>query len=368
MLILGIETSCDETSAAVVRDGREVLSNVISSQVPLHQKYGGVVPELASRRHLELILPVIREALDRAGTRLDEIGLIGVTRGPGLIGALLVGISAAKALALVREVPLMAVNHLRGHLCANFLQTVNPPPSGGSAGGPVGGPFGGEGLFPLVGLIVSGGHTDLVRMRGHTELDLLGSTRDDAAGEAFDKVARIIGLGYPGGPLIDRLAKDGDAEAVRLPRAFLEEGSFDFSFSGLKTAVLQYWRRANGGRPADLNDPRERRLAADLAAGFQAAVTDVLVDKSVAALKATGCRRLLLAGGVAANSALRRAFEAASAAEGFDLSYPDPILCTDNAAMIAAASYYEYRAGPAENSRLGGWDLGFNAVSDLPLT
>lgn len=349
-LTLGIETSCDETSAAVVEDGRLIRSNVIASQVPLHQKYGGVVPEIASRKHLEAALPVVREALEQAGATLDEIDLVAVTQGPGLVGALLVGLSLAKGIALGRGLPLVGVHHLRGHIYANFLEAAKDAALAHAAS-----PGAGNPEFPFVCLIVSGGHTDIAYLRDHGHLELLGSTRDDAAGEAFDKVARVLGLPYPGGPHIDRLAQQGRPEAVPLPRARLEEGSLDFSFSGLKTAVLQWVRsQTAGGR--ELDD----QARADLAASFQQAVADVLVEKTLAAAEQTGCRQLVLAGGVAANSALRRRMGALAGARGLRLHYPPLALCTDNAAMIAAAAYYAWRQGRTS-------PLDINAVADLPL-
>lgn len=316
--ILGIETSCDETSAAVVRDGIEILSNIISSQVDVHRKFGGVVPEVASRKHLELINPVIRESLETAGVSFAELDAVAVTYGPGLVGALLVGVAAAKALAYALNIPLIAVNHLEGHVYANFL--VEP-----------------DLLFPALCLVVSGGHTSLVLMPGHGKYRVVGSTRDDAAGEAFDKVARALGLGYPGGPLIDKLADDGEEGAVVFPRAYLEEGSLDFSFSGLKTAVINYMHRS--AQEGALVRPE------DLAAGFRRAVVDVLVDKTIMAAKRYGVQTILLAGGVAANRLLRAELARRAKEEGRRLIFPPPALCTDNAAMIACAGYYRYLRG-----------------------
>lgn len=330
-LILGIESSCDETAAAVVRNGRVVLSNVIASQVDLHKKYGGVVPEIASRKHLEAILPTIREALEQAGVAMEQIDAIAATYGPGLVGTLLVGLSAAKALAWALDKPLIGVNHLQGHISANFLAEELPE-------------------FPLVCLVVSGGHTDLIYMTGHGQMELLGRTRDDAAGEAFDKVARSVGLGYPGGPQVERLAEKGDPDAVPLPKA-QTEGLYDFSFSGLKTAVLQYAQRTG-----PLNDQQR----ADLAAGFQKAVTRALAEKTLRAARAKGVRQVILAGGVAANGALRRAMRETLEPAGIRLGYPPPILCTDNAAMIAAAGHYLWAAGVQS-----GLDL--NAIPGLGL-
>ena len=330
-LILGIESSCDETAAAVVADGRRVLSNVIASQIDLHARYGGVVPEIASRQHLESMLPTIQEALSEAGVGLSDLDAIAVTRGPGLIGTLLVGLSAAKALAFATGLPLVGVNHLAGHIYANFL--VEPPP-----------------VFPFVCLIVSGGHTDLVYLRSHSEHELLGRTRDDAAGEAFDKVARVLGLGYPGGPQVERLAAAGDPTAVAFPRAYLDD-SLDFSFSGLKTAVLQRVHK----HPPD-SDPAR----AALAASFQAAVVEVLADKLIRAARSKGAPQVLLAGGVAANGALRSAVAARAARAGLRFGFPPPLLCTDNAAMIAAAGYYALQAGQVDA-------LDLNADASLPL-
>lgn len=314
--ILGIETSCDETSAAVVVDGRTIKSNIISSQVDVHRKFGGVVPEVASRKHLELINSVIQEALDEAGASFADLDAVAVTYGPGLVGALLVGVAAAKAMSFGLDIPLIGVNHLEGHLFANLL--VEPEPD-----------------YPLVCLVVSGGHTDLVLMYGPGRYRLLGATRDDAAGEAFDKVARVLGLGYPGGPLIDKLAESGDQQAVTLPRSYLEDGSLDFSFSGLKTAVINYIHRAEQ-RGEAIN-------RADLAASFRRAVVDVLVDKALLATRDHGVKTLLLAGGVAANKLLREELAARAGANGLQLIYPPPVLCTDNAAMIACAAYYKFQ-------------------------
>lgn len=332
-LILAIETSCDETSAAVVRDGVDVLSNIISSQIDVHKKFGGVVPEVASRKHLELINGVIREALDSAGIDFGWLDAVAVTSGPGLVGALLVGVSAAKAISYARDIPLIAINHLEGHIYANFL--ANP------------------GLeFPLICLVVSGGHTDLVIMKGHGNYRVVGRTRDDAAGEAFDKVARTLGLGYPGGPLVDRLAAVGNPSAIPLPRAYLEEGSLDFSFSGLKSAVINYLHRARL-KGEEVNP-------ADLAAGFQKAVVDVLVDKTLEAVEQFRARTVLLAGGVAANRLLRESMREAAKKRGLRLVYPPGVLCTDNAAMIACAAYYRYLRGDFS-------DLALNAVPGLEL-
>lgn len=346
---LGIETSCDETSAAVVEDGRLILSNVIFSQVDLHARYGGVVPEIASRRHLEVVVLVIEEALRQSGVARSNLDLIAVTYGPGLVGPLLVGVSLAKALAYGLERPLIGVNHLEGHIFANFLAekggssadwgwAAKPSNSGGT-----------DSPWPLICLVASGGHSDIIYMTEPGEYELLGKTRDDAAGEAFDKVARLMGLGYPGGPLIDRLAQEGNAGAVPLPRAHLGEGSLDFSFSGLKTAVWHY-----------LQGPGRGAALADLAASFQLAVADALVEKTLAAASQRGVKRILLAGGVAANSALRRLLTERAAPQGITVSYPPPLLCTDNGAMIAGAGFYAWRRGERSSLEL-------NAVPNLVL-
>jgi N6-L-threonylcarbamoyladenine synthase len=315
-LVLGIETSCDETAVAVVRDGTEILSSVVSSQVDLHARYGGVVPEVASRAHTELLVPVTAQALVEAGVDGREIAVVAATSGPGLVGALLVGISAAKAFALTWQVPFVAVNHLEAHLYAALLEEPDLE-------------------FPLVVLIVSGGHTMLVEMLDHGEYRLLGETLDDAAGEAFDKVARYLGLGYPGGPAIDNAALDGDPTAIRFPRA-MGDGGLDFSFSGLKTAVVNHVR--------DNPDVSTE----DVAASFQAAVVDVLVAKSRRAAEAVGARALALGGGVAANTLLREQFLGACADDGIQGFIPTRSMCTDNAAMIASAGWYRYqRLGPS---------------------
>ena len=333
ILTLGIESSCDETAAAVLRGGRELLSNVISTQIPLHRKYGGVVPEIASRRHIVNVMPVIDEALRNAEVALPDIDQIAVTCGPGLVGALLVGVSAAKALAFARNVPLIGVNHLEGHIFANFLSHTELTP-------------------PFMALVVSGGHTALIHVIRYNHFVLMGQTRDDAAGEAFDKIARVMGLPYPGGPEIDKLAAVGDEDAVDFPRALREKGNYEFSFSGLKSAVLNY-----------LNEMKMKNMEvnrADVAASFQKAVIEVLVQKSFEALSETNLDTLVLAGGVAANSALERRLREASAEHGIHFYYPDKILCTDNAAMIACRGYYQSRAGIFSDLRL-------NAVPGLSL-
>jgi N6-L-threonylcarbamoyladenine synthase len=316
MKVLGIETSCDETAAAVVEDGVKILSSKIASQVDIHRRFGGIVPEVASRQHLLSIVPVIEEALRESGSSLDEIDLIAVTIGPGLAGSLLVGTNVAKAIALSRNIPLLGINHIEGHIYSNWLSGECP-------------------IFPSVCLVVSGGHSDLILMKGHGDYILLGRTRDDAAGEAFDKAARILGLGYPGGPSIDKASKQGTT-TLKLPRAWIK-GSNDFSFSGLKTALL---RMAEAGKIDSL---------ADAAASFQEAVVDVLVTKTAATARNHSVHRVLLAGGVAANTLLRHRLKEASPVP---LLLPPPILCTDNAAMIAACGFFQFEAGKRD-----GFDL-----------
>ncbi|WP_027364159.1 tRNA (adenosine(37)-N6)-threonylcarbamoyltransferase complex transferase subunit TsaD [Desulfotruncus alcoholivorax] len=313
--ILGIETSCDETSVAVVENGTIVKSNIISSQIEVHQKFGGVVPEIASRKHLELINVVVKQALDKAATGFGQINAVAVTYGPGLVGALLVGVAAAKAIAFGLDIPLIGINHMEGHVYANML--AHPDPE-----------------FPIICLVVSGGHTDLVLIQSHGSYQLVGSTRDDAAGEAFDKVARVLGLGYPGGPQIDTLAAMGDDKAIAFPRAYLEENSLDFSFSGVKTAVINYLNQCKQ-KGIPVNKP-------DVAASFRRAVVDVLVDKTIQAAKSFDTKTIMLAGGVAANKLLRDELSNRTASMGLDLLAPPPILCTDNAAMIACAAYFKY--------------------------
>jgi N6-L-threonylcarbamoyladenine synthase len=314
--ILGIETSCDETAAAVVEHAALVRSSVVASQIDRHARFGGVVPEIASRAHLELITPVVAQALVEGGVADSEVEAVAATAGPGLIGSLLVGVSAAKALALVWGVPFVAVNHLEAHLYASFLEEPTLE-------------------LPLVVLLVSGGHTMLVLMEGHGRYKVLGTTIDDAAGEAFDKVARFLGLGYPGGPVIDRLSGEGDPEAIRFPRAMLDAG-YDFSFSGLKTSVVNHVRR------------HPEVATADVAASFQEAVVDVLVTKAIRAARAVGARGVCLGGGVAANSSLRQRFTAAASADGLRAFVPSRAMCTDNAAMVAAAGWWRLRAdGPS---------------------
>ena len=333
ILILAIESSCDETAAAVVKNGREVLSNVISSQIELHTLYGGVVPEIASRKHIEKINQVIESALSEAGVTLEEIDAIGVTYGPGLVGALLVGVAEAKAIAYAAQKPLIGVHHIEGHIAANYIEHKELEP-------------------PFICLVVSGGHTHLVCVKDYGSFEIIGRTRDDAAGEAFDKVARAIGLGYPGGPKIDKIAKEGNPNAIEFPRARVEDAPYDFSFSGVKSAVLNY---LNGCQMKGVNYNQ-----ADVAASFQKAVTDVLVTNAMHAVDEYGMKKLAIAGGVASNSALREAVRYACEQNGVKLYYPSPILCTDNAAMIGTAAYYEYVKGVRH-----GWDL--NAVPNLRL-
>ncbi len=319
MLVLGLETSCDETAAAVVADGRRVLSSVVATQFELHAQYGGVVPELAARRHLENLLPVISGALDQAGVRLADLDGVAVTQGPGLIGALVIGMAAAKSLAWALGLPLAGVHHLQAHIAA-ILLTETPPE------------------FPLVALVVSGGHTNLYEVRSLMDMRLLGRTRDDAAGEAFDKVAKLMGLGYPGGVVLEGLARAGDPAAFPLPRPRIPEEPLTFSFSGLKTAVATLVKK----EPALLHEMQSR---ADLAASFQEAVVESLTVRCLEALRRTGCRRLLVCGGVAANGRLRQALGVLSQAEGFRLYLPPLSLCTDNAAMVAALGWHHLRAG-----------------------
>lgn len=333
LLILGIETSCDETAAAVVRNGREVLSNVISSQIAFHTLYGGVVPEIASRKHIEKINQVIEQALLEAEVGLRELDAIAVTYGPGLVGALLVGVSEAKAISFATGIPLVGVHHIGGHISANYIEHKELEP-------------------PFVCLVASGGHSHLVLVRDYGEYEIIGRTRDDAAGEAFDKVARAIGLGYPGGPKIDRLAREGNPDAICFPRAKVEENAYDFSFSGLKSAVLNY---LNGCRMKG-----ETVNTADVAASFQKAVVDVLTEHSLRAVKEYDCDKFAIAGGVASNSCLREAFAQECERKGICFYHPSPILCTDNAAMIGAAGYYEFLKGTRS-----GYDL--NAVPNLKL-
>lgn len=333
ILILGIETSCDETAAAVIKNGREILSNVIYSQIDLHTLYGGVVPEIASRKHIDKINQVIEEALKQAKVSLGDLDAIAVTYGPGLVGALLVGVAEAKAIAFGANLPLVGVHHIEGHICANFLASAELKP-------------------PFMCLVVSGGHTHLVNAKDYGEYEILGRTFDDAAGEAFDKVARAIGLGYPGGPKIDKVSCEGNPEAIHFPRAKVGDTGYDFSFSGLKSAVLNYLNSCEmKGEKVD---------RADVAASFQQAVVDVLVGNSMDAVEKYGAKKFAIAGGVASNKHLRAAFEEACRERGVEFFLPPPILCTDNAAMIGCAGYYEFIKGVRS-----GYDL--NAVPNLRL-
>ncbi len=379
ILILAIESSCDETAAAVVKNGREVLSNTIYSQIDLHTLYGGVVPEIASRKHIEKINQVVKTALKDAGVTLNDMDAIGVTYGPGLVGALLVGVAEAKAIAYASGKPLVGVHHIEGHIAANYVEHKELEP-------------------PYLCLVVSGGHTHLVKVNAYDSYEIIGKTHDDAAGEAFDKVARAIGLGYPGGPKVDKVSKTGRRDAIAFPRAHIEGCPYDFSFSGLKSAVLNYLNSckmkqaaagAHGNTNADDPDgscPEQQNVeknlqhtvyetiftgndmidaengvtVADIAASFQDAVVDALVSKTMAAAKDLGFTKIAMAGGVASNSALRAGMKEACEKNGYSLYFPSPILCTDNAAMIGCAAYYEYISGTRH-----GWDL--NAVPNLKL-
>lgn len=333
MKILAIESSCDETAAAVVENGRTVLSNVISSQIDIHTLYGGVVPEIASRKHMERINYVVDQALSEAGMKLKDMDAVAVTYGPGLVGALLVGVAHAKALAYAAGLPLIGIHHIEGHISANYIENPKLEP-------------------PFLCLVVSGGHTHLVRVADYGVYEILGKTHDDAAGEAFDKVARAIGLGYPGGPKIDRLSKEGNPHAIDFPRGQIADSPYDFSFSGVKSAVLNYLNQS-AMQGTEIN-------AADVAASFQQSVVDVLVEKTMAAVKNSGMEKLALAGGVASNSAIRAGMQEACQKAGAELFCPSPVLCTDNAAMIGAAAYYEFQKGVRH-----GLDL--NAVPNLRL-
>jgi len=330
MKVLAVESSCDETSVAVVEDGREVYSNVIASQIDTHKKFGGVVPEIASRQHVEAINTVLKEGLDQAGVKLEDIDIIAATKGPGLIGALLVGLSAGKALALATGKPFVGVNHIVGHVCANYISFKNLEP-------------------PFIGLIISGGHTYLIEVKDYVDFTLHGRTVDDAVGEAFDKVARSLGLAYPGGPLIDALAKKGK-ETIEFPRVMIKEDNYNFSFSGLKTAVLNY-----------LNSTRlrgEEIVTEDVCKSFQEAVVDVLLEKSFRLAREKDMDKIVLCGGVSANSRIREAFEERGREENIKIYYPELKLCTDNAAMIASAAYYEYMAGKVDEENFANPNLG----------
>lgn len=330
MKVLAVESSCDETSVAVVEDGREVYSNVIASQIDTHKKFGGVVPEIASRQHVEAINTVLKEGIEEAGVKLDDIDIIAATKGPGLIGALLVGLSAGKALALSTGKPFVGVNHIVGHVCANYISFKDLEP-------------------PFIGLIISGGHTYLIEVKDYVDFTLHGRTVDDAVGEAFDKVARSLGLAYPGGPLIDALAKKGK-ETIEFPRVMIKEDNYNFSFSGLKTAVLNY-----------LNSARlrgEEIVAEDVCKSFQEAVVDVLIEKSFRLAREKNMDKIVLCGGVSANSRIREAFEERGREENIKIYYPDLKLCTDNAAMIASAAYYEYISGKVDEENFANPNLG----------
>lgn len=331
MLVLGIESSCDETAAAVVKDGKIILSNIVSSQIDIHRLYGGVVPELASRKHIEVIYKIVKDALTQADIALSNIDAVAVTNGPGLIGSLLVGVSFAKALAFARNIPLIGVSHIEGHLLSVYLEHDTPS-------------------FPYVGLMASGGHTALYYVSGYTNYNLLGKTRDDAAGEAFDKIAKMLGLEYPGGEAISRLSENGDPQKIHFPRALLGKDSFDFSFSGLKTAVAHYIRLT---KEADLPIPLE-----DVCASFQEAVVDVLVSKAVKALLQYGVKNVVMVGGVASNARLRSALRNAAAKENIRVFIPKPSLCTDNGAMIAVAGYYRLQKGESSNLDLDTYSRG----------
>ena len=332
IITLSMESSCDETAVAILKNGREVLANVVSTQIELHKKFGGVVPEVASRKHIENIDAVFQEAIDEANIKLEDIDHVAVTYGPGLVGALLVGLSYAKALAFSLNKPLVGVNHMQGHICANYIEHKDLKP-------------------PFITLVVSGGHTHLVEVKDYNSYEILGRTRDDASGEAFDKIARAMNLGYPGGPIIDKLAKIGNKKAIDFPRAYIDD-SYDFSFSGLKSAVLNY---LNGCKMKGIEI-----VQADVAASFQKAVTDVLVGHAADAIDEYGMDKFAIAGGVASNATIRKAMEEMCKEKGVKFYHPSPVLCTDNAAMIGAAAYYDFKAG-----KRAGLDL--NAVPNLKL-
>lgn len=333
VLILAIETSCDETAAAILEDGRNVLSNIISSQIDIHKQFGGVVPEVASRKHIENIDSVVNEAINKAQISQNDIDAIAVTYGPGLVGALLVGINYAKGLSYAWEKPLIGVNHIEGHICANFIEDKKLEP-------------------PFICLVASGGHTHLVYVKGYGEFEIMGKTRDDAAGEAFDKIARALGLAYPGGPLLDKLAQKGNREAIKFPRVIIDDNSYDFSFSGLKSAVLNYLHHCE--------QKNEKIVAEDVAASFQEAVVDVLVSKTIKAAKEKKCDKIALAGGVASNTRLRQVLQDECHKNNYKFMRPSPILCTDNGAMIGCAGYYKYLKNEFSNSTL-------NAMPNLEL-
>ncbi|GAH31124.1 unnamed protein product [marine sediment metagenome] len=332
-LIMGIETSCDETAAAIVEDGKKIISNVVASQINIHQKYGGVVPEIASRKHMEYIIPVIDKALDESEKKITDLSAIAVTYGPGLIGSLLVGLSVAKAMAYAQNIPLIGINHLEAHIYANFLEHN-------------------EIKSPFVCLIVSGGHTSLVYIRNFGEYKLLGQTKDDAAGEVFDKITKVLDLGYPGGPITERLAKEGEPSSIKFPRPLLNDGSYDFSFSGLKTAVIYYIK--------ELKEKNKIIPVKDILSSFQQAVVDVLVEKTLRAVLEFKTKQIVLAGGVAANSSLRKEIKEKANLLNIKVFHPPTFLCTDNAAMVASAGYYKFKEN--KNS-----SLSIDAVSRLPL-
>lgn len=333
VLILAIESSCDETAASVIENGRNVLSNIISSQIEIHKEFGGVVPEVASRKHIENINDVVEEALIEANVTHEQIDAIAVTYGPGLVGALLVGVNFAKGLSYAWNKPLIGVNHIEGHICANFLEDKKLEP-------------------PFVCLVASGGHTHLVYIKNYGEYEILGKTRDDAAGEAFDKIARAIGLGYPGGPLVDKAAKQGNKDAIKFPRVVIDDETLDFSFSGLKSAVLNYIHNSE--------QKNEKVVVEDVAASFQQAVVEVLVMKTIKAAKLKNCSTVALAGGVASNSSLRNMLQEECLKNNYKFTKPSPILCTDNAAMIGCAGYYKYLNNQFADSAL-------NAIPNLEL-
>ncbi len=332
-LILGIETSCDETAAAIVEDGKKIISNVVASQISIHQKYGGVVPEIASRKHIEDIIPVIDKTLGESGKKITDLSAIAVTYGPGLIGSLLVGLSVAKAMAYAQNIPLIGVNHLEAHIYANFLEHNEIRP-------------------PFVCLIVSGGHTSLVYIRHFGEYELLGQTKDDAAGEVFDKITKVLNLGYPGGPITEKLAKEGEPSSIKFPRPLLNDKSYDFSFSGLKTAVIYHIK--------ELKKENKDIPVRDILASFQQAVIDVLVEKAIEATTKFKTKQIILAGGVAANSSLRKEITEKASLLNIKVFYPSIYLCTDNAAMVASAGYYKFK----ENKKSS---LNLDAISRLPL-